>query len=94
MQSMTRDPNYSPFGPWLTPRKPQPGEPLYELEMDGTRYRCELRDFSADGAGIEAQILISGELWQSCRFFDRTLAVRWAEGIRDRLIRGEQIDWP
>jgi hypothetical protein len=36
------------------PRKSQPGEPLYELEMDGTRYRCELRDFSADGAGVEA----------------------------------------
>jgi len=33
-------------------------------------------------------------LWQSCRFFDRTLTVRWAEEIRDRLIRGEQVDWP
>jgi hypothetical protein len=64
---MTRDPNYSPFGPMPAPRKAQPGESLYELEMDGTRYRCELRDFSADGAGIEAQILISEELWQSCR---------------------------
>ena len=89
---MTRDPDYSPFGPWLTARKPQPGEPLCELEMDGTRYRCELRDFRE--YGVEAQILISDELWQSCRFFDRTLAVRWAEGIRDRLILREQIDWP
>ena len=42
--------------------------------------------------GVEAQILISDELWQSCRFFDRALTVRWAEGIRDRLIRGELVD--
>jgi len=68
------------------------GEGLYELEIDGTRHRCELRDFGE--YGVEARILISGELWQSCRFFVREWAVRWTEGIRDRLIRGEQIDWP
>ena len=73
-------------------RQPKPGEALYELEIDGTRYRCELRDFGE--FGIEAQMLVSGELWQSCRFFGRVLAVRWAEGIRDRLIRGEVVDWP
>jgi hypothetical protein len=95
MQSMSRDPNCSPFGPIPAPRKPQPGEPLYELKMDGTRYRCELRDFSKQLiGGVEAQILANDELWQSCRFFDRALAVRWAEGIRDRLILREQIDWP
>jgi hypothetical protein len=63
-------------------RQPKPGEALCELEIDGTRYRCELRDFGE--FGMEAQMLVSGELWQSCRFFGRVLAVRWAEGIRER----------
>ena len=93
MQSMSRDEHWTPFGPMPAPRQAQPGEPLYELKMDGTRYRCELRDFSKQLiGGVEAQILANDELWQSCRFFDRALTVRWAEGIRDRLIRGELVD--
>jgi len=68
------------------------GEGLYEFEMDGSRFRCELRDFGE--FGVEAQILANGEQWQACRFTVRALALRWADEMRDRLIRGELVDWP
>jgi hypothetical protein len=55
-------------------------------------YRAELRDF--DPYGIEAQLFVNGELWQSCRFFGRALAVRWAERKRAAILRGEIVDWP
>jgi hypothetical protein len=89
---MARDEHYSPFGPMPEPQTSTPGELLYELEAAGSRYRCELRD--SGEFGVEAQIFIDGELWQGCRFTVRALAVRWAEAIRDRLIRGEVIEWP
>jgi len=60
--------------------------------MDGSRYRCEPRDFGEHG--VEVQTPVNGELWQACRFMVRALAVRWADGMRDRLIRGERVDWP
>ncbi len=89
---MSRDEHYSPFGPMPAAKVHQPGEGLYEIEMDGSRYRCELRD--SGESGVEAQIFMDRELWQACRFTVRALAVRWAEKIRDRLIRGEVIEWP
>ena len=89
---MSRDEHYSPFGPMPAPRVSTPGEGLYEVEVDGSRFRCELRD--SGEYGVEAQILLNGELWQACRFTVRALAVRWAEQLRDRLIRGEVVEWP
>jgi hypothetical protein len=55
-------------------------------------YRVGLRDF--DPHGMEAQFLVNGELFQSCRFFGQPLAVRWAEQKRAAILRGEIVDWP
>jgi hypothetical protein len=73
-------------------REANPGGAFYDIEMDSSRYRFELRD--AGEFGVEAQILANGELWQACRFTVPASAVRWAAGMRDRLIRGQLVDWP
>ena len=42
-------------------RKPQPGEPIWELRHDRVTWSCELR-FHGESCGWEAQILREGEL--------------------------------
>ena len=73
------------------PRQAQPGELLFEFFKDSDRYRVELRDYAE--AGVEAQILCNGELWQASRFMAREWAVRWAERVKAEVLRGEHV-WP
>ena len=61
-------------------RKPKPGEPLWALRKDGVTWDAELRDHGE--YGVEAQILLQGELVIGRRFDTRALAVQWAEEER------------
>ena len=49
---MSEKDSWSPFKPAL-PHVSQPGEGLYEIEVDGSLYRCELRDWAE--LGVESQ---------------------------------------
>jgi hypothetical protein len=92
---MTRDKDYSPFGPMPAARVAQPGEPLYEFVQGHTRIRCELRDHGA--YGWEARILHNEEHhishtfapWHCIPFATpRAAAIYWAERERKYLEEG------
>ena len=69
------------------PRRPQPGEPLFELMRGDQRLRGELRDHGQ--FGVEAQFLLDRELLIGKRFSSRVLALDWAEKMRvEYLARG------
>ena len=71
------------------PRKPKPGELLFEFvrASDRAPMSVELR-FHGETYGWEAQILERGELFVSHgAFVTRGLAVQWAEQERDAMMR-------
>jgi len=92
---MSRDENYSPFGPMPAPRLYEPGELLFEFVQGHTRIRCELVDRGE--YGIEARILYNEEHrishtfapWHCVPFATpRAAAIAWAEKERKAIERG------
>jgi hypothetical protein len=94
---MTRDPNYSPFGPMPGGRLSQPGELLFEFHVERTHtfWRCILRDHGA--YGVEAQFLDPVDV-RIARTFPqyldptrspREMAIEWAEAHRKDIERGD-----
>jgi hypothetical protein len=86
---MTRDKDYSPFGPMPAPRVSEPGELLYEFMSGHTRIRAELVDRGE--WGVEARILHNEEHFVSHTFAPwhvapfatpRAAAIHWAEAER------------
>ena len=85
---MSDEPFYSPtYRP--PPRKPKPGEPLWELRKDHQTWSAELRVHGE--WGVEAQILKDGELVIGRRFPTRAAATKWAEQERSAIEKG--TDW-
>ena len=70
-------------------RIPPPGELLFEFvrEPDRAQFRCELR-YHDDYWGVEAQVLMNGDLLIAQRFDEKALAVQWAESKRDAIEKG------
>jgi hypothetical protein len=88
-RKMSRDENYSPFGPMPGSRVYEPGELLYEFLHGHTRIRCELVDRGE--WGVEARILHNEEHhishtfapWHVAPFATpRAAAIHWAEEER------------
>jgi hypothetical protein len=88
---MADDDWYKPHRPPAPPRRPQPGELLFEFyrERDHTRWLCELRDHG-EPYGVEAQFYKNEELFCARRFdrsmsptrMPREMAISWAEQER------------
>ncbi len=84
---MTDEPFYKP-GHLPSRRVPRPGEVLFEFvrEPDHAQFRCELR-YHGDRWGVEAQLLMNGDLFIAQRFETKTLAVQWATLEREHLLQ-------
>jgi len=63
------------------PRKPSPGERIWEERVDHVTWSCELR-FHGESYGWEAQILRDGDLVIGRRFLLRSGATDWADAER------------
>jgi len=72
-----------------SPRKPQPGEPVWTLRNGGRLAECELR-FHGESYGWEAQFFRDGEFFSGRRFDLKAQALQWAELERQAL---EQEGW-
>ena len=93
---MSRDPNYSPFGPMPGERLSRPGELLFEFHVEQTHtfYRVELRDHGE--YGVEAMFLNPIDLVISRTFHQRLdptrtpreMAIAWAEEERKAIEEG------
>ena len=82
------DERYKP-GALPSRRVPRPRELLFEFirESDRAQFRCELR-YHGDDWGVEAQVLMNGDLLVAQRFDAKALAVQWAQLKRDAIEKG------